>query len=228
MHASILIGLLLVCMIDGKPVRHSKRYDTDYNDAPDKYYIDEATANFMLQNSLWTSFPVTSSIVCPLTGLTTSLTMHTLSPISTATFGITTNTTTTTPVVAASSISLLSPLNTASPTERLPSPADFEADKGTEWQIELLGNLRYTGALGSKKINADKGRTGKIGDKIVWNFGDMQCADDWRVCGLSMGSAFYGTKSIMTVNTSDVDLVQNNDFLQAWSGDTLPQSPQLA
>lgn len=68
-----------------------------------------------------------------------------------------------------------------------------------------------------------------IGDKIIWNFGDMQCAEDWRVCGFSMGSAFYGMPDdVMTVNTTSVDSLQNTEFVQAWSGDAPPRAPHWA
>lgn len=54
----------------------------------------------------------------------------------------------------------------------------------------------------------------------------MECAGNWEICGFSGGAAFYGTDSVMVVNTSDVVSVQDNNFLVPWSGDGSPTVPQ--
>lgn len=43
-----------------------------------------------------------------------------------------------------------------------------------------------------------------------------------------MGPAFYGTDDVMVVNTTGVVNVQDNNFMQAWSGDPAPVAPQTA
>lgn len=40
--------------------------------------------------------------------------------------------------------------------------------------------------------------------------------------------AFYGTDDVMTVHTTGLTSVQDNDFAQAWSGDRAPEAPQTA
>lgn len=185
----------------------------------------------MRTDGSWTIFPASSTIACPTADPTTAKQPVASSPATTARATTKTTSTSATTVAVHPSSSTSSPAKittTTVATGSLPSPADFKNDKGKKWKIELQGNLGFTGPVGSENITADKGRTGKVGDKVIWNFGDMECAGDWTICGFSMGPAFYGTDSVMVVDTSKVDQVQNNDFAQAWSGDTPPQSPQWA
>lgn len=82
-----------------------------------------------------------------------------------------------------------------------------------------------------KGLVGDKCRSSTLGDKVIWNCGDMECSNsagqgDWQVCGFNMGPAFYGTDSVMTIDTDGVTNVANNNFLAPWSGDPTPQAPQ--
>ena len=113
-------------------------------------------------------------------------------------------------------------------TASLPAPAQFKSDNGTKWTISYVGDIKYTGALAGKNLMGDKCRTGKIGNSVIWNCGDMMCPSDYTVCGFGMGPAFYGTSDVMTINTDNVQYVQNNNLMLPWSGDTVPQSPQTA
>ena len=54
----------------------------------------------------------------------------------------------------------------------------------------------------------------------------MECDGDYSVCGFSMGLAFYGTSSVMTVDTDGITNVDDNTFLKSWSDDTQPEAPQ--
>ena len=38
----------------------------------------------------------------------------------------------------------------------------------------------------------------------------------------------YGTDDVMTINTDSIDHINNNDFLNAWTGDQTPSKPQSA
>lgn len=49
---------------------------------------------------------------------------------------------------------------------------------------------------------------------------------DWEVCGFNMGPTFYGTDSVMTINTNNITNINSNTFLQPWSGDPVPEAPQ--
>ena len=54
----------------------------------------------------------------------------------------------------------------------------------------------------------------------------MECDGDYHICGFSMGPAFYGTSSVMIIDTDNLESVSANTFLQPWSGDPTPQAPQ--
>ena len=54
----------------------------------------------------------------------------------------------------------------------------------------------------------------------------MMCNPDYTVCGFSMGPAMYGTDDVMTINTTGIADINNNNFLSAWIGDPTPQHPQ--
>lgn len=76
-------------------------------------------------------------------------------------------------------------------------------------------------------LDGDKCRTGKIGNKVIWNCGDMECDGLWWKCGFSEGPAFYGTESVMTINTTGVAAVTDNNFFLPWtSGGEKPIAPQ--
>jgi len=111
------------------------------------------------------------------------------------------------------------------PTGKLPSPSQFKADKGDKWSIQYVGDLKFTDQLQKDGLRGDNCRTSKIGDKVIWNCGDMMCGNDIDTCGFSYGPAFYGTDDVMVVNTTGIDYVQSNDFSKPWSGDKAPQSP---
>ncbi|KAK5544641.1 hypothetical protein LTR23_004405 [Exophiala sp. CCFEE 6169] len=111
------------------------------------------------------------------------------------------------------------------PTGTLPSPSQFKADKGDKWTMQYVGDLKFTDTLQKEGLRGDNCRTSKIGDKVIWNCGDMMCKNDIDTCGFSYGPAFYGTDDVMVVNTTDIDYVQSNDFSKPWSGDKAPQAP---
>ena len=54
----------------------------------------------------------------------------------------------------------------------------------------------------------------------------MECNGNWQICGFSMGPAFYGTDSVMTINTTAYTNINSYLFAQPWSGDPTPQAPQ--
>jgi hypothetical protein len=136
-------------------------------------------------------------------------------------------------VIAASSATTLpspSPETTTSaeilPTGSLPAASQFQLENGTKWKLEYVGDIQYTGELSGKDLVGDKCRSSQIGDKIIWNCGDMMCANDWTVCGFAMGPAMYGTDDVMTINTTGIVHIQNNDFLNPWAEDPAPEMPQ--
>lgn len=105
------------------------------------------------------------------------------------------------------------------PTGTLPSPSQFKADKGTKWTIEYVGNLSFTGELQKKGLRGDNCRTGKVGERVIWNCGDMMCREDMSLCGFSMSPAFYGTDDVMVVNTTGLTHIDQANFIRPWSGD---------
>ncbi|KAJ7755921.1 hypothetical protein B0H16DRAFT_1540129 [Mycena metata] len=115
-------------------------------------------------------------------------------------------------------------------TVTLPDPATFKKDNGTKWSIKYVGNLAFTGTLQAKGLGGDKCRSSKLGNKVIWSCGDMECKGGFTSsgCGFSMGPAFYGTSSVLTVNTTGISLVQSNDFAVPFSGDPKPVAPQSA
>lgn len=112
------------------------------------------------------------------------------------------------------------------PTGKLPSPSQFSSDQGTKWSCDYVGELAFTQTLQTQGLGGDKCRTSKLGDKVIWNCGDMECGGDYTICGFSMGPAFYGTSSVMTVDTDGITNVDDNTFLEPWSGDAPPEAPQ--
>ncbi|KAJ6458617.1 hypothetical protein C8R47DRAFT_145914 [Mycena vitilis] len=128
-------------------------------------------------------------------------------------------------------------------TGTLPDPATFKNVNGTQWSIKYIGDLAFTDTLQAKGLAGDKCRSSVLGSKVIWNCGDMQCGDSFINCGFSMvrthyadaikskplqGAAFYGTSSVMTVDTTGIALVQDNNFAAAGSDDAQPVSPQTA
>jgi hypothetical protein len=71
-------------------------------------------------------------------------------------------------------------------TGTLPDPATFKRDNGTKWSIKYVGNLAFTDTLQAKTLEGDKCRSSKLGNKVIWNCGDMECKGDWTICGFSM------------------------------------------
>jgi hypothetical protein len=75
----------------------------------------------------------------------------------------------------------------AQATGSLPDPITFKADNGTKWTIEYVGNLQFTGGSSTMStLGGDKCRSSKLGSKVVWNCGDMECGSDYTKCGFSM------------------------------------------
>ena len=113
----------------------------------------------------------------------------------------------------------------ALPTGTLPSPEKFKKQNGTKWMIEYMGNISFIGELADKNLVGDKCRSSVLGDKIIWNCGDMWCDFDYTICGFAMGPALYGTDDVMTINATGVTHIYKNDFLKPWSGDPEPELP---
>jgi len=72
-----------------------------------------------------------------------------------------------------------------------PEPTQFRKDNGTKWSIKYVGNIKFTQKMQSKGLGGDKCRSSKLGNKVIWNCGDMQCQNtkgegDYTVCGFAM------------------------------------------
>jgi hypothetical protein len=194
----LFLTSLLTCWSNGRPI------DLDNNGVPDLCTTALDGSTQCLLNNTWTKVPPT---LLPSTTPTNQ-------PLPT--------------VIATTSSVPSPPLQPLLPSGVLPLSTDvFKADKGTKWNIDYVGDLQFTGELGAKNLVGDKCRSGVIGDKVIWNCGDMMCGSDLATCGFSMGPAFYGTDSVMTVDTSGPQHVNDNDFLHAWFADPPPELPQI-
>lgn len=111
------------------------------------------------------------------------------------------------------------------PSGTLPSSKQFEADNGTKWSIEYVQHIKFTGELGQKNLYGDKCRSSELGGKIIWSCGDMWCDGDYQICGFAYNPAMYGTSEFMTVNTTGITAIYDNDFLKPWKGDPAPKLP---
>lgn len=111
------------------------------------------------------------------------------------------------------------------PTATLPPSHQFWRDNGTRWTLEYVGNITFTGDIAEKNVVGDKCRSSRLGDKVIWNCGDMWCDFDYTICGFAMGPAMYGTDDVMTINTTGITRIYDNDFVKAWEGDAPPEEP---
>lgn len=203
-----LVARLTITLVTAKHF-HRKRFDLDHNGIPDFCYVDtDGEAHCLQTDRSWTSF-ATSTYVSAHPSSAPTLT----SALVSTTASVTTS---------ATSTSSATPTSTGT----LPEPATFQKDNGTKWNIEHVGDIGYTDTLGQKGLGGDKCRSSVLGDKVIWNCGDMECAGDWQVCGFSMGPAFYGTDSVMTINTTGATNVNDRLFATAWSDDPTPVAPQ--
>lgn len=108
-------------------------------------------------------------------------------------------------------------------TGSLPSASDFGSQNGTSWTMEYVGNLNYSGILGTQGLQGDKARSSVVGGKTIWNFGDMDCPPDYTVCGFSMGPAMYDTTGDFTMNTKGIANINDALFASNYSTDGTPQ-----
>ena len=106
--------------------------------------------------------------------------------------------------------------------QKLPPASQFAVDKGKKWTVSLEGNIRFVGGLADLSLQGDKCRSSKLGSRVIWNCGDMQCGPSLEICGFSMGPAFYGTTSVMAIDTGSTTQVQDNTFLTPWHEDLGP------
>ncbi|CAD0105786.1 unnamed protein product [Aureobasidium uvarum] len=109
---------------------------------------------------------------------------------------------------------------------KLPDSDTFIRQNGTKWQIQYVGNIKFTGSIGELGLGGDKCRSSFLGGRHIWNCGDMECASDPFKCGFSMGPAFYGTKSVSVINTTAHANVGDFQFAPPWHGDPKPVPPQ--
>ncbi|KIW21659.1 hypothetical protein PV08_02239 [Exophiala spinifera] len=114
--------------------------------------------------------------------------------------------------------------STPTPTGILPNAWQFDTDKGTKWNLTYIGDLNFTNPLGSLGLRGDNCRTGKVGNKVIWTCGDMQCGSNVMTCGFATAPGWYGTSDVMLVNTANKSSLA--DFNKPWSGD--PQPPNGA
>ncbi|THV67077.1 hypothetical protein D6D28_07785 [Aureobasidium pullulans] len=110
----------------------------------------------------------------------------------------------------------------------LPDSETFLRDNGTKWSIEYVGNIQFTGSMGSQGLGGDKCRSSYLNGRHIWNCGDMMCGSDVAKCGFSMGPAFYGTSKVTTIDAAAHSSVSDYNFAGAWHGDPKPISPQTS
>ena len=108
-------------------------------------------------------------------------------------------------------------------TGTLPSASDFAAQNGTSWNLEYVGNLNYSGVLGTESLYGDKARSSVVGGKTIWNFGDMMCPPDYTKCGFSMGPALFDDERGFTLNTQNINNINDALFASNYSTDGIPE-----
>lgn len=113
-------------------------------------------------------------------------------------------------------------------TTYLPNPSTFQKENGTKWRIESVGNIQFTGKMGTQGLGGDKCRSSYLGGQHIWNCGDMMCGSSISTCGFNMGPAFYGTSNVQVINASAHSNIADFQFAGPWSGDPKPLSPQFA
>ena len=108
----------------------------------------------------------------------------------------------------------------------LPTPEEFLKDNGTKWNIDYVGNIKFTGPMGKEGLGGDKCRSSSFAGRDMWNCGDMQCDSNAKICGFDMGPAFYGTRQISVIDASAYSVISDYAFALPWPGDPKPVSPQ--
>ena len=185
---STLLFLFLCSNATATPL-FNRKPDLDGNGVPDRCKYDQAgTARCIKPDGTWT-------VVRP------SASAAPIHPLQTTTTIVSTMTT------ASSVSSTATSLSPSLPKGSLPSASQFKSDNGTKWKIEYVGDIQYTDQLQTKDLLGDKCRSSKLGDKVIWNCGDMMCSDDYTVCGFAMGPAMYGTDDVMTINTTGISQI---------------------
>ena len=133
-------------------------------------------------------------------------------------------TATPTPTIALTNPPSQSPGSTSNiATGNLPSALDFASQNGTSWTLEHLGYLNYSGVLGTKNLWGDKARSSVIGGKRLWNFGDMECGTGVTECGFSMGPALFDDTGDFTMNTQNINNINDALFVANYSTDGVPE-----
>jgi len=49
----------------------------------------------------------------------------------------------------------------------LPTPENFLQDNGTKWQIEYVGDIKFTGPMGKEGLGGDKCRSSSLGGRDI-------------------------------------------------------------
>lgn len=110
----------------------------------------------------------------------------------------------------------------------LPTVNSFLQDNGTRWNIEYIGNIRFTGQMGKEGLGGDKCRSSMLANKHIWNCGDMMCRSEETICGFDMGPAFYGTGHVSVIDAAAYTSISGYSFAVAWPGDPKPVLPQTS
>lgn len=255
MYSLSFSALFFAATAFGSPLRQHKRYDLDHNGIQDLCYKEKDVTHCMLTNGAWTAMPASSTgTPTGLIGTGTGMpSKHNVG--GTAGSALYPQHNATTVSVGATATGVVSGVNPSSlstglpsglpssasvspgavssrasvsglPTGTLPDPTQFEADAGSKWQVDYVGPLQFTDQLGADGLGSDKCRSSKLGDKVIWSCGDMECGGDPFLCGFNMGPAFYGTSDVSTIDTDGLTTVNDNTFMQPWSGDAQPEAPQ--
>jgi hypothetical protein len=70
--------------------------------------------------------------------------------------------------------------------------------------------------------------TSQLEDKIIWNCGNMMRHSTYTACGSAMRPAVYGTDDVMTISSTGISSIEDNEFLKTWQNDPITKHPQSA
>lgn len=183
-----------------------KRFDLDGNGTPDLCFSGpDGTANCLLSNGSWTT--IETSTYLPASSKTAVSTKFKTRSASGATSAITAS-------ISHIHNTTLPTSTSATPqaTVTLPDPSEFTSLNGTKWSIKYVGNLQFTDTLQAKGLGGDKCRSGKLGDKVIWSCGDMECGGDFTACGFSM--VHLKLSSVQLNSQTDFFLLSGSSILR--------------